>query len=246
LRPILFHVFGQPVGSFGAMMAAGFLLATFVMWLRLREEGLDPTLWGTILLLVMLGGVGGAKLYFAVDTALRAGAPLLPLLHPRAGLTWYGGLVGGTLGAWLACRLHGLSLRTVSSCIVPGLALGQAVGRIGCFLAGDDYGPPTDLPFGVAFPEGAPPTTVPVHPTPLYESAALGLVFAALWRRRRASPFLWGDYLVLAGGVRFVVEFWRVNPAVALGLSAAQWIALGAVAAGIASLAWYRDRPPAP
>ncbi len=100
----------------------------------------------------------GSKLYFAIDESLRSGHPFLDLLLSRAGITWYGGLIGGTLLVTLATHFHGLSTRVVASCVATAAPFGQACGRIGCFLVGDDYGRPTDLPWGIAFPLGAPPT----------------------------------------------------------------------------------------
>ena len=96
-------------------------------------------------------------------------------------------------------------------------AIGQALGRIGCFLVGDDYGRPTDGWFGIAFPEGAPPTLERVHPTQLYEAAWLFALTAFLWARRDRSPRLWAEYFMLAAVGRFAVEFLRVNPRVWLG-----------------------------
>jgi phosphatidylglycerol:prolipoprotein diacylglycerol transferase len=121
----------------------------------------------------------------------------------------------------------------------PALAFGHLLGRIGCFLVGDDYGTPTDLPWGVAFPEGLPPTTVPVHPTQLYEAAGLALLGSLLlqWRRRRvADAIVLGRYLVGAGALRFAIEFIRVNERVAFGLSVAHLVSLAVVAIGIGML----------
>jgi phosphatidylglycerol:prolipoprotein diacylglycerol transferase len=99
-------------------------------------------------------------------------------------------------------------------------------------MVGDDYGRPTDLPWGVAFPLGLPPTVDPVHPTQLYEAAWLVAIGALLWRRRAASPLLFAEYLVLAGIGRFAVEILRINPRIALDLSAAQWIGIAMVGVG--------------
>jgi phosphatidylglycerol:prolipoprotein diacylglycerol transferase len=243
MHPILFEIFGFPISTFGVMMAVGFLVSAWIVSRRLREYGADPEHASTILIYAMIGGVVGSKLYFAIDESLRTGAAFLPLLLSRAGITWYGGLIGGTLLVILATRIHGLSTRMISSCVASAAPFGQACGRIGCFLVGDDYGRPTDLPWGIAFPEGAPPTLVPVHPTQLYEAAWLLLLGAFLWRRRRASPFLFGEYLVGAGIGRFVVEIWRVNTRVAHGLTEAQWIALALVTLGTLGLLYFRRRP---
>jgi phosphatidylglycerol:prolipoprotein diacylglycerol transferase len=134
----------------------------------------------------------------------------------------------------------------LANCAAVPLAAGQALGRIGCFLAGDDYGTPSDLPWAVAFPLGMPPTDVPVHPTQLYEATWLLLAAVLLWRRRRRSPFVFGEYLALNGLGRIVIESWRLNPDVALGLSQPQWIGMGLLAAGIASWLFYRSRGDVP
>ncbi len=247
MHPILFEFFGYSISTFGVMMAVGFLVAAWVTSLRLREYGLDPELASTLLIYAMVGGVLGSKLYFAVDESLRSGVPFRELLFARAGITWYGGLIGGTLAVALGSRLHGLNVRIVSSCVAIPAALGQACGRIGCFLVGDDYGRPTDLPWGVAFPQGSPPTLTPVHPTQLYEVVWLLAVAALLWRRRHRSPFLFGEYVALNGVGRFFIEMLRVNPRVALGLTEPQWIGIGLVLLGVAGWVYYRGRPePAP
>src|SRR5262245_12735624 len=180
MYPILFHFFGFPISTFGVMMAVGFLVSAWIVSRRLAEYGLDPEYSSTILIYAMIGGVLGSKLYFAVDESLRTGQPFLALLLSRAGITWYGGLIGGTLLVTTASRFHGLPTRVISSCVATAAPFGQACGRIGCFLVGDDYGRPTGVPWGIAFPEGAPPTDVPVHPTQLYEVAWLLLVGALL------------------------------------------------------------------
>ena len=243
MYPILFEVFGFPISTFGVMMAVGFLVSAWIVAQRLREYGADPEQSSTLLIYAMVGGVVGSKLYFAIDESLRTGASFLPLLLSRAGITWYGGLIGGTLLVTLATRLHGLSTRMIASCMATAAPFGQACGRIGCFLVGDDYGRPTDLPWGIAFPKGAPPTTVPVHPTQLYEVAWLLLLGTLLWQRRRSSRFLFGEYLLGAGIGRFMIEIWRVNTRVAYGLTEPQWIALGLVALGGLGCLYFRSRP---
>lgn len=114
----------------------------------------------------------------------------------------------------------------------------------GCFLVGDDYGRPTDLPWGVAFPEGLPPGTDRVHPTQLYEAAPLALLafFLVRWRHReRPDAAILARYLIIAGVLRFLIEFIRINPHVALGLTVAQWASGLAVASGILLL-FRRER----
>jgi phosphatidylglycerol:prolipoprotein diacylglycerol transferase len=113
---------------------------------------------------------------------------------------------------------------------------------MGCFLRGDDYGVPTSLPWGIAFPKGLPPTTVKVHPTQLYEIIASLVIFALLvWviapRFKREGPLMF-VYAILAGIERFLVEFVRTNDPVLLGLTQQQWIAIGMIIVG-AVFTWY-------
>ena len=127
----------------------------------------------------------------------------------------------------------------------PALAVGHAIGRIGCFLVGDDYGRPTDLPWGVAFPNGLPPTTVPVHPTQLYESVLLVALAWALvrWRRRNLPDrVVLGRYLICAGAIRFAIEFVRVNLPVLGPFTLAQIISSILVLTGIGVLRGSDER----
>ena len=148
----------------------------------------------------------------------RSRGDAFELLTSRGGITWYGGFLGGTiLGLWSA-RANKVPLLAAANCAAPSLAVGQALGRIGCFLVGDDYGLRSNVPWAVAFPEGLPPTIDPlgevfrVHPTMLYETLWLLPVGAFLWWRRGRSPFLFGEYLMLAGIGRLAIETYRLNP----------------------------------
>ena len=238
MYPIPFHIFGFPVSSFGLMLALGFLVGTWLASRRMEELGIPAEVASTMLLYCMIGGVVGAKLYWAIDTAIREpGIPFSQRLLSRDGLTFYGGLIGAILGGVIGTRVHRISTLDFANSAALAAAVGQAIGRIGCLLVGDDYGRPTDLPWGIAFPEGAPPTDVPVHPTQIYESVWLFGVTAILWRRRKTSPFLFGEYMMLNGLGRFVVEIWRVNARIG-GLSEAQWIAIALVIAG--GFGWWR------
>ena len=139
-----------------------------------------------------------------------------------------------------------LPLMTVLSAAAPALTLGHAVGRIGCFLVGDDYGRPTTLPWGIAFPDGLPPTTDRVHPTQLYESFALFAltgILVSLRRRGATDRAVFGAYLVAAGSLRFLIELVRVNVVVALGMTTAQLFSVGLVALGACLLATRRPGP---
>ncbi len=242
MYPIAFYLFGFPVSSFALLMAAGFVAACWITDLRMREEQFAPELTYTICVYAMLAGFAGSKLYFAVDTWLREGTPFMSLLFAREGITWYGGLIAGTLASAVGCHLHGISPLRFANCGVIGVAVGQALGRMGCYLVGDDYGRPSNVPWAVAFPQGSPPTLTPVHPTQLYEMAWLVLVSAGLWWRRKRSPFLFGEYLVATGIGRFVIELWRTNPPVALGFTEPQWIGGALVLLGAAGWVYRSQR----
>ena len=165
-----------PISSFGAAMATAFLVGYRIALPRMQEEGLDPEDTANMLIWIMFGGVVGAKLYYAIDFSIR-----LPEVHfwsaflSRAGMVFYGGLMGGALAGLAGCRYFKIPTIAFANVVCIPLAVGQAIGRIGCFLVGDDYGRATDLPWGIAFPQGLPPVDFPVHPTMLYETLWLSL-----------------------------------------------------------------------
>ncbi len=238
--PELFRIGDFSISTFGVMLATAVHVGTWITARRMAEEGLNPEKATVILIYVMAGGIAGSKLYFAVDVSLREGIPFTSLLFARDGITWYGGLILATAVGAIGCRRNGIPIKTFADCTAVAGAVGQAIGRVGCFLVGDDYGAPTDLPWGLAFPRGAPPTLEPVHPTQLYEIAWLLCVAALLWKRRHRSPFVFGEYIALNGLGRMVIEIWRVNPKMALGLTEPQWIGGGLVVLGVSGWLYYR------
>ena len=146
--------------------------------------------------------------------------------------------IGGGLAGYVGCRIWNVPAIPFANSAAISLSVGQAIGRIGCFLVGDDYGRASDLPWAVAFPNGLPPVHYPVHPTMLYETIWLTLVSIFLWSRRKRSPSLFGEFMILNGIGRAVIEHWRLNARVALDLSEAQWIGMGLVVFGI--VLWVR------
>jgi phosphatidylglycerol:prolipoprotein diacylglycerol transferase len=227
--------------TFGPMVVAGFLAAHFVIKRELVRRGIGEELATNLITAAILGGLAGAKLYF-VTFELPPGATwetLLRSLFSGSGLTWHGGFLVATGAVMWTIARHGAPLAHTADAIGPGLAIGYAIGRIGCQLAGDgDYGVPTDLPWGMAYPDGVVPTTEIVHPAPVYETL-LGLaIFALLWRLReplaqRRPGLLFCLYLVLAGAARFSVETIRLNPEVLFGLTGAQLFSLGLMTVGV-------------
>jgi phosphatidylglycerol:prolipoprotein diacylglycerol transferase len=244
MYPVLFRIGDFPISTFGLMMATAFLVGSWITARRMKEVGLDPDLATTILVYVMLGGILGSKLYFAIDVSIREGREFTDLLFARDGITWYGGLILGTVIGSIGARIHGVSVVQMMNCVAPAVAVGQSIGRVGCFLVGDDYGRPSDLPWAVAFPVGAPPTDpgVRVHPTQIYEILWLLPVALVLWKRRDRSPFLFGEYLIANGLGRLVIETLRVNPRVLAGLTEPQIVGIALILAGSASWLYFRTR----
>ncbi len=221
--------------TFGLCLAAGFVFAGVMVWKRLEEWG-KPGDWAyEMAFAAAFGGILGSRIYFIVENYSDVKDDLLGNFFSGAGLVWYGGLIGGAIGVLLWARYRGmLNLRLLDLAAVP-LALGYAVGRIGCQLSGDgDYGQPWDGPWAMAYPDGAVPTDVPVHPTPIYEATAMSLLAYALWRLRdRYQPgILFALYLLGAGIERFLVEFIRRNDDVLLGLTQAQVLSVAMMLAG--------------
>jgi phosphatidylglycerol:prolipoprotein diacylglycerol transferase len=223
-------------------VALGALVGLWVFRRELRrsglsEAGLDAAMAG------LLGGMAGAKLLWVFEHFGED--QLSALVFSRGGLSWFGGFAGGVIAGLVVMRRKQLPAIATLAAATPGLAIGHAVGRLGCFLVGDDYGRPTTLPWGVAFPRGLPPTDVPVHPTQLYEAAALLPVFFLLLRLRqqgRSDSTVLGSYLVAAGAVRFAIEFLRVDRRVLAGLSVAHLASLAAIVAGLVFFAAGRGQ----
>ena len=243
MHPVLFRIGTFEVTSFGVLVGVAALVGIWLFGRELARSRLPSTAVDAATAGVF-GGLAGAKLLWAIE--FSGTAPFFDLIFSRGGLSWFGGLLGGVgTGLWMLRRRR-IPVVPALAAATPALAVGHAIGRVGCFLVGDDYGRPSDLPWAVAFPQGVPPTTVPVHPTQLYEAAALTVLAVALLRWRRyglSDDVVLGRYFLLAGAVRFLVEFIRVNLAVLGPFTLAQLIAAAVVGVGVLFLV---RRPPAP
>jgi phosphatidylglycerol:prolipoprotein diacylglycerol transferase len=240
MYPVLVRIGGFEITSFGALVALGALVGLWVFRRELRRSNL-PEGAADAALAGIFGGMVGAKLLWVSEHLGEA--PFQDLLFSRGGMSWFGGFAGGLLAGILLMRARGLPLVPVLAAATPALAIGHAIGRVGCLLVGDDYGSPTDLPWAIAFPEGLPPTDVPVHPTMIYEALALvPLAWLLMRARRRRIPdaVVLGAYLASAGLIRFAIEFLRINERVVGPLSVAHIAALLAVIAGGLLLAGAR------
>ncbi len=258
------------ITSFGVMMVVAFLGANYVMRRRLGELDDDPRLADDVMIAALVGGLLGAKLYYVILYWQIASVDPLRTLFSRGGLVWYGGFLGGTLAVVaLAWWRDDTTVPFAADLVAPALALGYGLGRVGCFLVGDDYGRPTDSWIGIAFPEGSPPTTagslrrhfgvdipasipdgqvLAVYPTQIFEVAAALLIFWILWRLRdhvHRTGWLFSVWLVAAGLERLFIEVFRAKDDRLVGaLTVAQVISLALVAVG--AWLWWRLRRPAP
>jgi phosphatidylglycerol:prolipoprotein diacylglycerol transferase len=251
VHPIIISIGPVTIYSFGVMLAIAFLVAGNVVERELGRKGLDPALASSFMLWAAVGGLVGSRVLSFVDDWRGFLADPLAFVFTGAGFVFYGGLIGGFATVTLFIYRRGLPWLVVTDCIAPALAVGQAIGRIGCLLAGDgDWGRPTTLPWGMRYPNAiigwdewlrasGLPADVRVHPAPIYETLGYGTVFLILWAlRRRPHPpglMLW-SYLVLSALVRFLAEIIRINPRLALGMSEAQWISLALMAFGLAQI----------
>ncbi len=260
------------LGTNGLMMAAAFVLGWLVARRTCRHRGWDPDPVLTVFVSAAIPGIAAAHLLHVLDHWPTYQGDLWKLLSIKSGSGWYGGLLLAVFFAWLWCRHYGVALRSALDASAPVLALGYALCRIGCLLAGDGcYGVPVEPPWewlGVAFPRGLAPTTVEVHPTPLYEALFhLGLfavlylldarrVVARGWPRGR----LFALFVLFHCGARLLVEFLRLNPrywvsaeglvkispedhfAGQFGLSSAQWISIAGILLASAGLLFARVR----
>ena len=259
--PLVFNIGPIEITGYGLMMMVGFLTGGWAIQRELRRRGLNEEYASDIVVAAVIGGIIGAKLWYVVLTR-DPGA-----LVSRSGLVWYGGFIGGAAAVYLNGLRKRVPTRITCDLVAPALAVGYALGRVGCFLVQDDYGIPTSLPWGMKFPEGLPPSTalrlnsdygVPipdgvnplevlaVHPTQLYEVAAMLVAFWALWRLRthvRAAGWLFGAYLLFAGTERFLIEFIRAKDDRFLaGFTVAQLASIIIAAAGVLLMARWAKR----
>lgn len=251
--PVILQLGPLTIYSYGTMMAIAFLVAGWLTGREMDRRGMNGDVASSMVFWAAVGGIVGSKLWAVLEDWQNLLRDPISMIFSGSGFVWYGGLIGGTLAVTWTIYKHGMRWPAVVDCAAAPLALAHGIGRIGCELSGDgDWGIVTTVPWGMAYPKaivGWPhPPGVVVHPTPLYEMIAYFAIFALLWSRRtRPHPdgqlFWW--YLVLGPTARFFIEFWRINPPLALGLSAAQWFSVLLVAIGVWRLLATRGDAPA-
>lgn len=239
------HIGHYEIGTFGILLWLAAVSACWVLYKNFERNGVAADAIN-VAAMVTVAGVAGAKLWHVLEAPRELMAAPTQMLFDRAGFAWFGGLVLGVLVLlWQgrAAKVGGLGMLDLAA---PAAAMGYGVGRIGCLVSGDgDYGIPTKMPWGMSFPHGLVPTTVPVHPTPIYEFLFAMVLAWYLWRKGRAQqPLGWltGEYLLWSGLGRFLVEFIRINPKLYLGMSNAQIASIGSMIVGVALMLWSRQR----
>src|SRR5690348_7013173 len=248
MLPVLFKLGPITVYSYGLMMALGFLTADLVIESECRRRGIASDFASSLVVWAAIAGIAGSRLYEVIDYFPEYMANPSAIIFSGSGFVWYGGLIGGMAAAYVVSRRYGLNFLVTADMAAPALVLGHALGRIGCLLSGDgDWGVATNLPWGMSFPRAiigwdpshvlkldaygklssacqtvADCAQVRVHPTPIYEAILYTGVFFLLWSLRKTNRVegrLFFLYMILAGTVRFLVEFIRINPRVFVGLS---------------------------
>lgn len=262
MYPILFRLGSFPVNSYGVFLALAFLAAIFVTVRLAQRDGLPKDKIYDLCLWLLLSSLIGSKLLMLLTEPEYRQNPLLlfSLDFLRSGGVFYGGLLGGVIAGYLLMRRWKLPWWKTADACAPGIALGNVLGRQGCFSAGCCWGKPTNLPWGVRFPpEGheitGVPTGIPLHPTQLYESFAMLIVFFfLLWlhKRKKFSGQVILAYAVIYATVRFLIEFVRDDPrgdilglTTLTGLSTSQIIGIvvGVGALVLLLLRWRRAEP---
>jgi phosphatidylglycerol:prolipoprotein diacylglycerol transferase len=241
------HLLGISIKTFGVCFAVGFAACGVVAGRRFRELG-KPVDWAyEIIFAALVGGVVGARAYYVIEKFPTAKHHLLGTIFSGTGLVWYGGAIGGAIAVIAWMRLRGVLELRVLDMSATALALGYAIGRIGCQVSGDgDYGIRSSLPWAMGYPHGTVPTPagVRVQPTPIYETVTMSLLALVLWRLRdRFRPgVIFALYLLGSGLERLLVEFIRRNPEVWAGLTGPHLESIGLMIVGAIWLAWLLRR----
>ncbi len=240
MYPTLFEIGGISVSSFSVMVLIAYLVAYRVIIIEAKRKGLSENFADILFGATIVGGLIGAKILFLIQNTTFSEFMANPIRFLASGLTFHGGLAGALILIGFIVWKGGISFWLAADTLAPALVVAYAIGRVGCLLAGDDYGTPSDLPWAMAFPNGSPPTVERVHPTQIYTTLIMTCVFVFLWKVRKVDlPVGWLTSLtfIILGIERFFMEFIRnTTPSFIPGISQAQLISVGLIAAGALKL----------
>ncbi|MCM8784339.1 MAG: prolipoprotein diacylglyceryl transferase [Candidatus Omnitrophica bacterium] len=227
MYPIIFHIGPLSIYSYGLMLALAFIISTSLAKKKAREEGFSPDLIISLSGYLLLGGLIGARIaYVLLNLEEYKNYPLQVFMLQRGGLCYYGALLGGLVGGIIFLKKYKISFSRISDFISPYISLGQAVGRIGCFLRGCCYGKETSFFIRIRFPE----ELIYRHPTELYAALLNFLIFLVLSKRYKKRKFrgeIFLLYLMLYSAKRFFLDFLRGDlPPLYFGLTIFQSISI--------------------
>jgi phosphatidylglycerol:prolipoprotein diacylglycerol transferase len=247
MYPVLFKMGNISVSSFSVMVLIAFLTAYILGEHDFKRKGINSNLVDLLLIATVVGGLGGAKIMFLYQQVTLSSFIADPVRYLASGFTFFGGLIGAILLTWLVTQMKRVSFLVVTDLMAPLLVIAYGIGRIGCFLVGDDYGNPTNVPWAMTFPHGSPPTTQYVHPTQIYDTICMFILFAILWRiRKKDRPAGWMTAVtfIILGIQRFLMEIIRhTTPSSIPGLTESQLIAIGFAVVGAVMLWVIKNRP---
>jgi phosphatidylglycerol:prolipoprotein diacylglycerol transferase len=237
MYPFIFTYKFITIGTFGALLGLAFYMGFLLLEREMILRGKDPELAYKLLLTIIPSAIVGAKIFHILENYQEFLRAPMDMLFSGAGLSVYGGFILSFATSILLIRKNKESILEIFDITTPTMALGYAIGRIGCHLAGDGcYGINTDTLLGISYPNGIVPVSHMVLPTPLFESFASFLIFIALMKLRKLEMTrgkLFFLYIILNGIARFLIEFIRINPKILPGISHAQVTGILFVITGI-------------
>lgn len=232
MYPVIVQLGPLTIYSYGLVLAVAVIVCTFLLSRDARGKGINPEMVFDLVFWTVLAGIAGARLFYIILNWEFFRQNLLEMVMiQKGGLSWQGGLIFGGLAGAGFIRRKKLPLREMLDLAAPYVALGQSIGRIGCFFNGCCYG--KEVSWGIFFPVHH----AHLHPTQLYSALGLFVIFVILKYYRRVSPFqgsIFLLYIVLASAERFGVEFFRGDHQEFFwGLSIYQWVCLGFAALAV-------------
>ncbi|MGM0655190.1 MAG: prolipoprotein diacylglyceryl transferase [Thermodesulfobacteriota bacterium] len=215
MHPILLQIGSLKLYTYGFFVALGFIIAIWFTKRNAKFYGVPNQIVSDLFFTVLISALVGARILYVLINLNTYTDNFLDIFKIwNGGLVFFGGFIGGTLGAIIFLRIKKMDIWKTADVISPGLALGHAVGRFGCFFAGCCYGKSCSLPIAITFtnPDSLAPLNIPLHPTQLYMIASnvvLFLILLAIQRRKRFNGMVFLSYVMLYSVFRSIIEFFR-------------------------------------